>query len=311
MISRLPLLVARTALAFTVAPLVDGIIRKTKARFQCRRGPSLLQPYRDLLKLRFKEDLAPETTSWIFRATPLVLVVTTAVAAALLPIPALPAGGFASDPIVFLYMLAAGRFFTLLAALDTGSTFTAMASSREATFAALAEPAVLLAIFLLAAPGGQLDFGAMIRATVAGGGSMPGHLLAVAALTIMAILETGRVPVDNPATHLELTMVHEGLILEHAGRDLALMSWGASVRQLLLFTLVLDLAVPGVPVTRPGVLALVIGLGVYLGKLALVAIGVGTLESAIAKMRLFQVPDLVGLSVVLSVLALVTSAMGR
>ena len=302
----LAIALAQAALLVALAPLVNGIIRKVKARLQGRRGAGVLQPYADLAKYLRKDAVVSADASWLFTATPYVVAASLGLAALLVPTVYLGSHlGFLGDVVALVYLLGLGRFFTLLAAMDTGSAFTGMGSSREATLAALAEPALLLGLVMAALPTGTLQLGAAAAQTIAQGpGLSPVKALSLAALVVIVIVETGRVPVDNPATHLELTMIHEGLVLEHAGRGLALMTWGAATRQLLLFTLVIDLFAPWGAATALTAPALGLAVLAYLAKVAGLAVAVGVLESSIAKMRLFQVPDLIGASFVFSLLAL-------
>lgn len=291
-----------------LAPLFNGVVRKVKARMQGRRGAGVFQPYFDLIKYFRKDEVVSEEASWLFRATPTVVFASTVLAALL--VPAFYLGGplgFVGDLVLLVYLLGLGRFFTLLSAMDTGSAFTAMGSSREATLSALAEPALLLGLIMGALPAGTFQLGAAAANTLALGFTLsPVKALAFAALVVIAVVETGRVPVDNPATHLELTMIHEGLLLEHSGKGLALMSWGAAIKQLLILTLIIDLFVPWGAATAWTAPAIAAGFAFYLLKLGAIAVAVGLLESAIAKMRLFQVPDLIGASFVFSVLALLS-----
>jgi formate hydrogenlyase subunit 4 len=253
-----------------------------------------------------KDAVISSDASWLFRATPYLVFASAVLAALLVPVVYVGQGaGFMGDLVVLVYLLGLGRFFTLLSAMDTGSAFTGMGSSREATLSALAEPALLLGLIMAALPSGTFELGSAVHQLVTGAVPLSAvKALSLAALGLVVIVETGRVPVDNPATHLEVTMIHEGLVLEHAGKGLAMMNWGAATKQLLLFTLLIDLFVPwGLATTfTPGALA--IALGLYGVKLVGVAVAIGCLESGIAKMRLFQVPDLIGASFVFSVLAL-------
>lgn len=297
---------AQALLVVALAPLLNGIIRKVKARLQGRRGAGVLQPYHDLAKLLRKDAVVSHDASWLFVATPYVAFGSVVLAALLVPTLYLGAHlGFLGDLVALVYLLGLARFFTLLAAMDTGSAFTGMASSREATLSALAEPALLLGLVMAALPSGTLQLGAAAAQTVAQGVTLsPVKALSLAALVVIVIVETGRVPVDNPATHLELTMIHEGLVLEHAGRGLALMTWAAAIKQLLLFTVIIDLFAPWGAATAFTAPALALGAVAYLAKVGALAVAVGVLESSIAKMRLFQVPDLIGASFVFSLLAL-------
>lgn len=291
-----------------LAPLLNGVVRRVKARLQGRRGASVWQPYFDLAKTLRKDAVVSEDASWLFTATPYVVFASVVASALLVPVVSLgPDVGFVGDLVALVALLGLGRFFTLLAAMDTGSVFTGMGSSREATLSALAEPALLLGLVMAALPAGTFVLGAAVGHTLTGAVSLSAvKALALAALVLIVVVEAGRVPVDNPATHLELTMIHEGLLLEHSGKGLAMLSWAGAAKQLLLVTLVIDLFVPwGMATTlTPGAIAA--GLAVYGLKLVGVGVALGIFESGIAKMRLFQVPDLIGGSFVFSVLALFT-----
>lgn len=304
----------QAALVLAAAPLLNGFIKRAKARWQMRRGPSVLQPCWDLYKFFQKDDLRSEHSSWLFVATPYVYFSAALAAALLLPtvVVRAPLGG-AGDLLVVVGLLALGRFFLALAGLDTGSAFGGMGSSREVTFAALIEPALLAVLLGVAARGGTTDPSALAAAGAARGPGLvgPAHLLAAAALLIVAVAETGRVPVDNPDTHLELTMVHEGMLLEYSGPALALVTWGALLRQLVVITLLANLFFPwgiagssGVP---PTAAELAGGLLAYLGKLLALGLVLATIETAYAKLRIFRVPELLATSLGLALLAVVAA----
>ena len=215
------------------APLLVGVTRTLKARLVGRRGPGPLQPYRDLAKLLRKEIVVSTTTSWIFSATPYVLVASMLVAALLIPVVvARPAGAFAGGIVLLMYVLLLGTFFLALAGLDAGSAFGGMGSSRAVAVAALAEPTVILAVLALAMRAGTTNLAGIVEHFAANPALAvnPGHLLAFVAFFIVMIAETGRLPVDNPATHLELTMIHEAMVLEYSGRYLALVEWAAAMK---------------------------------------------------------------------------------
>ena len=288
------------------APLLLGLVRTLKARFVGRRGPDPWQPYADLRKLLAKEAVVSATTSWIFQVTPYVLVATMLTAA--LTVPALvarPALGFAGGAIFLMYLFLLGTFFLALAGLDAGSAFGGMGSSREAAVAALAEPTAIVAIFALVLRAETTDLGGIVRhlAEDPGAAANPGHLLAFAAFFIVMLAETGRLPVDNPATHLELTMIHEAMILEYSGRYLALVEWAAAMKLFLFMTLLANLFVPwGVP-AEVTPLSLLVGLLALAAKLTLLAAVLAVTETAVAKLRLFRVPELLAGSFALAVLA--------
>lgn len=289
-----------------VAPLLKTAIKKMKAGLQNRQGPPLLQGYYDLAKLLRKVPVRSETASWIYVAGPRVYFAAAVAATTLVPTilaaaPLEAAGGI----LLLVGTLALGRFALATAALDTGSPFGGMGASRDMTIAALAEPALLLGFFTSALAAGSLNPGELVRGTLARGLAFhPSDLLAFAGLFIIVIAETGRIPVDNPATHLELTMIHEAMVLEYSGPDLALVEWASAVKELLYLTLLVDFFLPFGMATSvaPGPLA--VGLIAWTGKVFLLAVAVTIAESTNAKLRLFRVPELVSTSLGLAFLAL-------
>jgi formate hydrogenlyase subunit 4 len=277
-----------------------------KARLVGRRGASPWQPYRDLVKLCGKEPVISSTTSWIFRVTPYVMTATMLVAA--LVVPVVVAGsalGFAGNAILLMALFMLGTFFLALAGLDAGSAFGGMGSSREMAVAALAEPTVILAIFALALRAETINLGGVVEHLGRDPALAvnPGHLLAFTAFFIVMLAETGRLPVDNPATHLELTMIHEAMVLEYSGRYLALVEWANGMKLVLFMTLLANLFFPwGVPVAvTPG--ALVVGTLALLAKLLVLSVALAVLETSIAKLRLFRVPELLAGSFALALLS--------
>ena len=288
------------------APGVIGLIRTVKARLVGRRGASPWQPYRDLVKLLGKEPVVSTTTSWIFRVTPYVLVATMIVAALVVPVViARPVLGFAGNAILLMALFVLGTFFLALAALDAGSAFGGMGSSREVAVAALAEPTVILAIFALALRAETINLGGVVERLGRDASLMinPGHLLAFGAFFIVMLAENGRLPVDNPATHLELTMIHEAMVLEYSGRYLALIEWAGGMKLVLFMTLLANLFFPwGVPgIATPGAIAL--GTVAVAAKLAVLAVALAVMETAVAKLRLFRVPELLAGSFALALLS--------
>ena len=296
---------AQAAGFLLAAPLLHALVKKMKAGLQLRQGPPLLQGYYDLAKLLRKEPVRSATASWVFVAGPRIYFATAVTAALLVPalVPLAPlesAGGI----LVLVGLLALGRFALALAALDTGSPFGGMGASREMTIGALAEPALMLGLFTVGLSAGSLNLGELTRRTLERGVSAhPSELLAAAALFIVLIAETGRVPVDNPATHLELTMIHEAMLLEYSGPDLALVEWASAVKELMFMVLLVDLFLPlglgwpaaGLAWAAPAWLA---------AKLFLLATLVVLVESTNAKLRLFRVPELMAVSLGLGFLAL-------
>jgi formate hydrogenlyase subunit 4 len=310
MTERAAAIAAQLAVMLFLAPLITGFSRTMKARLQTRRGASVFQPYRDLYKLLRKGMVIPDTASWLFGATPYVLFVTTLLAALLIPAVSAQAplslfGGVLS----VVYLLALGRFFLALGGLDTGSSFGGLGSSREMTISALAEPALMLAVFTVAIGAGSTNLSIVAESALGQSWRFlaPSQMLAFAALFIVLIAETGRIPVDNPATHLELTMIHEAMILEYSGPYLALIEWSAAIKQLVLMTLLVNVFFPfGLSASWSPTAAL-ISLGVFITKLLLLSAVVVLVETTNAKLRLFRVPELLAVAFVLSALALIST----
>jgi formate hydrogenlyase subunit 4 len=301
-------------LTLAAAPGLIGLVRWVKARLQGRLGASPIQPYRDLRKLFQKEVIVSTNTSWIFRVTPYILFGSLLVISLMVPMIAAPLPFDAlGDLVVVVYLLLLGTFFLSLAGLDPGTAFGGMGSSREMTVAALAEPAIALAIFGLGVGAGSTNLGQIVVRTLADPGSSlsPGHLLAFASLFIVMLAETGRLPVDNPATHLELTMIHEAMILEYSGRYLALIEWAAAMKLFIFFSLLTNLFVPwGVAITlAPAAIAIAILL--LLVKVGLLAVVLALLETRLPKLRLFRVPELLSVSFLFALLAVTSSFLVR
>ena len=301
-------------LTLALSPGLIGFVRLLKARMQGRRGPGILQPYRDLAKLLNKERVVSTQASWIFHAAPGILFASTLVAGLLVPLVAAPLPlDRVGDLVVVVYLLLLGTFFLALAGLDTASAFGGMGSSRAMTIAALAEPTIALAIFGMAVAAGSTNLGEIVARTL----SHPeatlsaGHLMAFAALFIVMLAETGRLPVDNPATHLELTMIHEAMTLEYSGPYLALVEWSGQMKFFLFLALLSNLVFPwGVSVEMtPG--AILVGVGALVLKLVVLATGLAILETRLAKLLLFRVPELLGVSFLLALLAITSSFLVR
>lgn len=309
MLHAMTLVLLQTLVLLAVAPFIVGLIRKVKARLQCRRGASPFQPYADLAKLFRKEPVVSTTTSWIFTATPYILFASTLAAGLLVPIfvSQMPLG-FAGNIIALVYLLALGTFFLILAGLDAGSAFGGMGSSREAIVASLTEPAMIVSIFAIALTAGSTNLSTIVHKTALLEGIVTDpapHLMALASLFIVTLAETGRVPVDNPATHLELTMIHEAMVLEYSGRYLALVEWAAGIKLLVLLTLIANVFAPWGIATSQTPAGMGIGLAVYLVKVSGLAVLIGVIESMFAKLRLFRVPELLGVAFILALLGLV------
>jgi formate hydrogenlyase subunit 4 len=304
----------QVVLALLLAPGLAGLIRWMKARLQNRRGAPLWQPYLDLRKLFGKEVVVSSNASWLFRAAPFVIFSSVVAAVALVPVLVAPViFDTMGDLIVLVYLLLLGTFFLALAGLDPGSAFGGMGASREVTVAALAEPTVALAVFALALSAGSTNLGQIVAATLTDPARAvsPGHLLAFAALFIVTLAETGRLPVDNPATHLELTMIHEAMVLEYSGRYLALVEWAASIKLLIFFALLGNLFVPWGVARALTPESLLVALGSFLLKLLALAATVAVFEARVAKLRLFRVPELLSVSFVLALLAVSSSFLLR
>ena len=309
MLQAIILVGAQTIVLLAVSPFIVGLIRKVKARLQLRRGASVFQPYADLAKLFRKQPVVSTTTSWIFTATPYIVFAATLAAGLLVPIfvSSTPLN-FAGNIIALVYLLALGTFFLMLAGLDAGSAFGGMGSSREAIVASLTEPAMILSIFAIALTKGSTNLSTIVHKTALLEGIVTDpspYLMALAALFIVAIAETGRVPVDNPATHLELTMIHEAMILEYSGRYLALIEWAAGLKLLVFLTLIANVFAPWGIATSLEPAALGIGLAIYLAKVSGLAVLIGVIESMFAKLRLFRVTDFLGVAFILALLGLV------
>jgi formate hydrogenlyase subunit 4 len=294
------------ALVVLLAPLLTGLARSLKARLLRRRGPSPVQPYRDLLRLIRKEVVLAESASWLFRVTPYLVFAAIWVAAAL--VPTFATGlmfSWSADLIAITALLGSARFFTALAGMDVGTSFGGIGASREMMIASLAEPAMLLFVFAIALIAGATQLSS-IAAFMAGGeiGLSVSLGLAVVAITVVAIAENARIPVDNPATHLELTMVHEAMVLEYSGRHLAMIELGAMLKLLLYLSLIACIFAPwGLAEAGEGAGAYLVGVGAYLGKLAAGAAFLAVFETSIAKMRIFRVPQFLAIALMLGILA--------
>ena len=305
LISALLVQLMQMMLVLCAAPLLTGFVRKVKARLLRRRGPSLVQPYRDILRLMRKEVVVAENASWIFRVAPYLIFATTWVAAAL--VPTFATGllfSWSADLIAIIALLASARFFLALAGMDIGTAFGGIGSSREVMIASLAEPAMLLIVFTMALVARSTQLSAVAALLSSSEIGLRVSLgLALVGLIIVAIAENGRVPVDNPATHLELTMVHEAMVLEYSGRHLAMIELAAAVKLLLYISLIGCIFLPWT-VAEPGSspASHVAGFVLYLAKLAGLGLLLAIFETAIAKMRVFRLPDFVGGALMLGLL---------
>ncbi len=289
------------AAVFALAPLFTGVMRKVKARTQKRVGASVLQPYYDLIKLARKDQVVSENASWVFGVAPWVVCASTLTAALFVPVflPFSPLG-VAGDVILVLGLFALARFFMMLAGIDAASAFGGIGASREMMFSSLIEPGVFMTVFVVSLTIGGTNLTSLVEAAARSGVTLvPSMIFGLIAFLLIVLAETGRIPFDNPATHLELTMVHEAMLLEYSGKGLALMEWAQATKQLVLFALLVNIFVPlGMPDSQDaGALALGAGAFFALAKVALLAAAVAYLETRVAKWRVFRLIDLLTLAV--------------
>jgi len=297
---------AQMLLVLLLAPLFTGFVRKVKAKLLRRQGPPLIQPYRDLARLTRKEVVLADNASWLFRVIPYLVFAATWVAASL--IPTFRTGllfSWSADLIAIAALIGSGRFFLALAGLDVGTSFGGIGSSREVMIASLAEPAMIMIIFTLALIAGSTQLSAMAAFMASSAVGLRVSLaLALVALIMVAIAENGRIPIDNPATHLELTMVHEAMVLEYSGRHLALIELSSSLKLTLYVSLIACLFAPwGIESAGAALPALALGAVAYVGKLVVGGSLLALFETSIAKMRVFRVPEFLGAALMLGLLA--------
>ncbi|HEX7031506.1 MAG TPA: NADH-quinone oxidoreductase subunit H [Nitrososphaera sp.] len=282
-----------------LAPLIIGISRKVKARSQKRVGASVIQPYYDLAKLlTVKGEVVPEGSSWIFAYAPWINFICVSTAAFLIPVfLSYSPFGYAGDIFVLIGLFGLGKFFLILAAIDTGSTLGGIGGSREIMISAILEPFLFMAVFLASLTHGGTNISTIISEAVVASTLSPIVLFAVIALVIMIIIETGRLPFDNPATNLELTMVHKAMIFEYSGKGLGLLEWAAYVKQLILFAIVINLLSPWGIAVSADIASVSVGIAAFIGKALLFAVLVTLLEVSVAKWRLFRIPDMIAMAV--------------
>lgn len=293
------------------APLLGGVINRLKAIVQSRRGPSVFQPYYDLWKLLHKGSVVSEHASWLFHAAPVLTFITPLVVAMLIPVLTgypLPYA-FIGDMLAGGFILSLGGFFTAVAALDTASAFGGMGSSRARVVSALAEPIVLLVLFTVVLIA-QATIPFVVNQTLVSAPFLfnPAHWLLAAALFMVILAEAGRIPVDNPATSFELSMIEASRTLEYSGRELALMEWGGAMKLFVLLTILLNvLTVPWglAPEGATTSLAVAVAIGSLLLKMLVVCGAIVVIESTVAKWRFFRIPEFLGAAFILAALALV------
>lgn len=308
-IAEIIVMIAQVAILIAISPLITGIIRKIKAFMRHKKGASIFQPYRDLRKLFRKDSVVSKDSSFIFKIIPLVCITSMLLLAAMTPF--IYTGVIApySDVIAMVYIFTMFRFAMVLGGLEGGSTFGGMGSSREVMMSVLIEPALLIAIMSLSVmTGAGFDITAISESMIAAGAVAisPALLLAGTSFVITMVAENTRVPFDNPDTHLELTMVHEGMVIEYSGRDLGLMELSSMLRLTIFMVLLGTLFFPwGIAVTLSAV-SLITAFIVIIVKLLAIAFGIALLESTIAKMRLFSVPNMLTASFALSLMAMIS-----
>jgi formate hydrogenlyase subunit 4 len=301
-------------LILVLSPLLTGLVRKVKARLQRRRGPSVFQPYRDLRRLLGKEAVIADNASWLFRVAPYFVFASTWVAAALVPtFAANLMFSWSGDLIAITALLGSARFALALAGMDIGTSFGGIGSSREMMISSLAEPAMLMIVFSVALIAGSTQLSTIAETMLNGDVGLRVSLaLALIALVIVAMAENGRVPVDNPATHLELTMVHEAMVLEYSGRHLAMIELAASLKLTLYIAMIACVFVPLGMASGPGqVVPDAIGATAWLAKMAVGGVLLGVAETSVAKMRVFRVPNFLGAALMLGLLGVLLLFVSR
>lgn len=301
--------VAQAAAMVALAPLLTGVMRKVKARTQKRVGASVIQPYYDLFKLMKKDEVVSDQSSWIFRTAPWIIITATITAALFVPafLPSSPFGTV-GDILVVLGLFGLARFFMMLAGLDVASAFGGLGTSREMMISSLAEPAIFLSIFVVSLTLGGTNPTSLVGAAAQSAGIVmaPSMLFACIAFFIVILAETGRLPFDNPATHLELTMVHEAMVLEYSGKSLAMIQWSQSIKQMILIALLVNLFVPiGMPAGQGSGGSFALGALSFAVKAVLFAMLVAFVETRVAKWRFFRVPDLLAMAIASSMIGVI------
>ncbi len=300
-------LVSQIILTLLIAPLVTGIIRKMKAKVQHRVGASVFQPYYDLIKLFRKDLVVSSTASWIYSLAPYVYFVSSVLAISCLPIiHGLTGFTFYTDLLIVVYLFVAGRIFMALSGLDTGSTFGGMGSSRELLVSALIEPALFIIIITISARPGvaSTNISTIYQYAASNTGEIftPTNILLFASMLLILIAESSRIPVDDPSTHLELTMVHEAMVLEYSGRHLALIEMGTYIKQLVFMTIMSNILIP----VGFGIENIFLSFGIYLIKILVITVLVGLIELNTVKLRLYSIPNFAVIALIISILGFLT-----
>lgn len=300
--------ILQVAAVLAASPLLVGWVRALKCWAQGRASAGIFQPYRDLYKLFFKEVVLAENASWIFRSAPYIAFGAAVLAGAIIPVIStdLPLS-LTADVIALVAILAIARFFTALAGMDIGTAFGGMGSSREMMVASLAEPAMLMSVFTISLVAGSTTLSQMVHTVLSSPLTLrPSLAFALTSFVFIAIAETGRIPVDNPATHLELTMIHEGMVLEYSGRHLALVEWAGMIKLFLFASLGIALFVPW-GIAGPSAPAMIPLAFVALTlKLAFIGVCLVLVETRLAKMRIFHVPEFLGVAFILATLGMLS-----
>jgi formate hydrogenlyase subunit 4 len=299
--------ILNTLFVFLISPLFISLIKIVKAHAQKRRGPPILQTYRNLSKLLKKETVYSTNSSWIMRVTPLVNIAALSVASLFVPLLIIPQpNDLVGNIVLFLYLLAMAKFFMALSGLDAGSTFGGMGSSREMAISALIEPVIIVVFAALAFAFKTINLPDMFRGALASNVLVnPVLILVSISIFIVIIVESARVPVDNPETHLELTMIHEAMILEQSGKNLAMIEMSSAIKQLLLMGVLINILVPWGLTTDFSASAILISLCAFILKAVVLAVIIGLFESSCAKSRLFRLPGLFAVALFLSIITLI------
>ncbi|MCX5678604.1 MAG: NADH-quinone oxidoreductase subunit H [Candidatus Omnitrophica bacterium] len=294
-------------LFIAVSPLISGLIARIKNNIRMRQGQSIFQPYFNLSKLFSKGEVVSETASWIFRTAPFVVLASSLAAALLIPVFIMPNPMCRmGDFLALIFIFALGRFFLALAALDAGSSFGGMGSSREMFISSLVEPVACLVVLSI-----SLQFGSTNISAFSGMHTVSvSSIVAAASLFLVVIAETSRIPVDNQETHLELTMIHEAMILEYSGRSLALIELSSHIKQMIWFYLIAQIIFPIPAPMSLNLIQLFFWLLWYMARISIIAAVVALVEVSVAKMRLFRVADFLGFAFVLAIISTVCAILG-
>lgn len=301
------IILLQLVLYILVAPFLSGLITKIKNNLRMRQGQSVFQPYYNLAKLFKKEEVISETASWIFKVAPFIVISSSLTGALLIPLFILPnSAQYLGDFLVLIFILALGRFFLALAALDTGSAFGGMGSSREMFISSLVEPALCLVVFAI-----FLQFGSTNISSFSGIHAVSlSSFIAAISLFLITLAETSRIPVDNQETHLELTMVHEAMVLEYSGRRLALIELASYIKQTIWFFLIAQIVFPIAFPSFSNLAQFIFWLSWYFTRIIIIVIAVALVEVSVAKMRLFRVADFLGFAFVLALASVVCAILG-